>query len=299
MEKEMKNELSYWIWFSNLLLLPRKKKEMLLQYFGSPKKIWKSSKEQLKTVLGIGEESLKLIESKPSQEQLTKYLEYMEKNKIYIVTIQDKLYPKRLMQIYDAPFVLYIKGNITILNNLALGVIGCRNCSDYGKRVAQNISYSLAKMGIVPISGMAKGIDSMAHGGCLQAKKQTIAVVGCGLDTVYPKENQKLQQEILYYGGAIVSEYIVGIKPEKKNFPARNRIISGMSEGIIVVEAKQRSGTLITVDFALEQGRDVFAVPGNITSPHSVGTNELIKQGAKCVTCLKDVLEEISLPNGK
>ena len=155
-------------------------------------------------------------------------------------------------------------------------------------------AYDLAKENITIISGMAKGIDSNAHMGCLYAKGKTIAVLGSGLDRIYPKENIRLYNEIISNSGAIVSEYVIGTIATRMNFPARNRIISGLSDGVIVVEAKEKSGTLITVDFALEQGKDIFVVPGNITSHNSVGTNELIKQGAKCVTSVKDILEEYS-----
>ena len=191
--------------------------------------------------------------------------------------------------------------------------MGCRECTDYGKKAAKYFSYNLSKeKSINIVSGLAKGVDSYAHWGSVGAniecgkfencgKKQnscgklnmncgkTIAVLGNGLDMIYPKENIELANEIIRSGGAIISEYPCGTKPDKMNFPARNRIISGMSQGIIVIEAKEKSGTLITVDFALEQGRDVFVVPGNINSINSVGTNDLIKQGAKMVTSYQEI----------
>lgn len=172
-------------------------------------------------------------------------------------------------------------------------MVGCRDCTEYGKKVSMEFSYKLAKEGICIISGLAKGIDSYSHIGCMKAKGKTIAVLGNGLDQIYPKENILLHNEIIKTGGLILSEYVIGTKPDKLNFPARNRIISGLSNGVIVVEAKDKSGTLITVDFALEQGKNIFVVPGNITSKNSFGTNELIKQGAKCSTCVEDVLEDL------
>ena len=214
----------------------------------------------------------------------------MEKNNIDIISIQDKDYPSLLKEIYDPPICLYIRGNKKILNNESIAIIGCRDASDYGLNVANEFAYNLSKQNINIISGLARGIDSEAHLGAVRANQKTIAVLGNGLDIIYPKENINLVQNILNSGGAIISEYPLGTKPKKENFPARNRIISGMSKGLLVVEAKEKSGTLITVDFALEQGRDVFVIPGNINSINSVGTNDLIKQGAKVVTTWEECI---------
>lgn len=208
----------------------------------------------------------------------------MKKNNIDIISIEDKQYPNILKEIYDPPICLYIRGNKEILNNKSISIVGCRKATDYGRKVARDFAYNISKQDINIISGLAIGIDSEAHLGAVEANKKTIAVLGNGLDTIYPKENINLSQKILDSGGTIISEYPLGTKPKKENFPARNRIISGMSSGLLVVEAKEKSGTLITVDFALEQGRDVFVIPGNIVSENSVGTNDLIKQGAKLVT---------------
>jgi len=214
----------------------------------------------------------------------------MEKNHIDIISIQDEEYPKLLKEIYDPPICLYIKGNKEVLNNNSIAIIGCREASNYGLSVANRFAYNLSKQNINIISGLARGIDSEAHLGAVKANQKTIAVLGNGLDSIYPKENIKLVQNILNSGGAIISEYPLGTKPKKENFPARNRIISGMSKGVLVVEAKEKSGTLITVDFALEQGRDVFVIPGNVDSKNSVGTNDLIKQGAKLVTSWEECI---------
>jgi len=226
---------------------------------------------------------------------VSKHIEYMQKNNIDIININVESYPQQLKKIYDAPISLYIKGNKDILNNKALAIVGCREASEYGKKAAKYFAYNLTQNKFNIVSGLAKGVDSYAHVGslCVENKEscgKTIAVVGNGLDTIYPSENIKLAEKIIESGGAIISEYPLGTKPDKINFPARNRIISGISSGIIVVEAKEKSGTLITVDFALEQGRDVFVVPGNINSINSVGTNDLIKQGAKLVTTYKDII---------
>ncbi len=216
-------------------------------------------------------------------------MEALQKQKVKIITIDDKEYPEMLKTIYDYPVSLFIKGDEKILNMPAIAIVGCRECSSYGEKVAQYFAYYLSKKHINIISGLAKGIDSQSHIGALKAKGRTIGVIGSGLDIVYPKENQYLYDKIIEENGAIISEYPLGVKPEKMNFPARNRIISGMSQGILVVEAKKKSGTLITVDFALEQGRDVYVVPGNIDEINSVGTNDLIKQGARMVTTYKDI----------
>ena len=213
----------------------------------------------------------------------------MQKNNIELITIKDKEYPAKLKNIYDPPIVLYIKGDINILDNRSIAIIGCRDASEYGINSAKYFSYNLAKKGVNIVSGLAKGIDSYAHIGAINAKGNTIAIIGNGLDSVYPKENIEIARKILETGGSIITEYPLGTKPEKMNFPARNRIISGISNSVIVVEAKAKSGTLITVDFALEQGRDVYVVPGNINSINSIGTNELLKQGAKPVTNYFDI----------
>ena len=206
--------------------------------------------------------------------------------------ITDKEYPEKLKEIYDPPKKLYVKGDISILNKKSIAIVGTRMCSNYGRKIAKQLSYEIAQRGIITISGLARGIDTFAHIGTINAKEKTIAVLGCGIDIIYPPENKYLADEILKNGGAIITEYDIGEKPLGTNFPKRNRIISGLSDGVIVVEAQKRSGTFITVDFALEQGKEVYVVPGNIDSKTSTGTNELIKQGAKLITEPEDILED-------
>lgn len=287
----------YWIWFSLIKKIGSKRKLKLLEKYENPEKIYNLTKEELLIIDGIGEEAANNIIDSKNKEIIDKHIKYMKENKIDIIHICEKNYPQQLKQIYDPPICLYIKGNKEILNNKCIGIVGCRECSEYGKNVAKYFSYNLANQNINIVSGLAKGVDSYAHLGCLSTTKEnkkrgkTIAVVGNGLDIVYPKENTNLAKMIIESGGAIISEYPCGTKINKMNFVARNRIVSGISSGIIVVEAKEKSGTLITVDFALEQGRDVYVVPGNINSINSIGTNELIKQGAKIVTTYKDVMK--------
>ncbi len=221
---------------------------------------------------------------------LKKYKEYIEKNNINIITIQDEKYPENLKYIYDKPIVLYTKGNMELLNSNGIAIVGSRYCTEYGKNIATKMAYNIAKSNKCVISGLAKGIDSYAHIGALKAKGYTIAVLGNGLDNIYPNENKKLSEKIIENNGLLISEYIVGTKPEKINFPERNRIISALAKGIVIVEAKEKSGALITADFGLEQGKEIFAVPGNIYSANSKGTNNLIKQGANIITDYKDII---------
>lgn len=279
----------YWVWFSLIENLGSRKKQELLKKYNNPQRIYNLKKEDIVKIPGFSEKRAEMILDKKKRDELNDYLQKMKKENVDIITIEDDEYPRILKNIYDYPISLYIKGNKKILNNKSIGIVGCRMASEYGIKAAQYFAYKLAQKGINIISGLAKGIDSNSHIGAIKAKGITIGIVGNGLDIVYPKENYKLYSEILKNDGAIISEYPLGTKPEKMNFPARNRIISGMSNGIIVVEAKKKSGTLITVDYALEQGRDVYVVPGNINSANSLGTNELIKQGAKMVTKYDDI----------
>lgn len=285
-------EMQYWIWLSRIEKLGSIKTQKLLEIYGVPKNIWNATKEELLKIEGIGEETAKQILKEEYRIGLERYETYMKQNNIELIHIYNKYYPENLKTIYDKPIVLYIKGNKSILNEFSLAIIGCRDHTKYGEIVAKNISYQISKNSIVTISGLARGIDSIAHKETLKAKGKTIAVIGSSIDNIYPEENKQLAKEIVKNGGIIISEYVVGTKPQKMNFPARNRIISGISNGVVVIEAKKKSGTMITVDFALEQGKEVFAVPGNILSPNSEGTNELIKQGAKLVTNVEDILEE-------
>lgn len=285
-------EKRYWVWLSLIKGLGAKRKKDLLQYFATIKDLYNAKEEELLKIPGIGKKYANIILNFELKKNVDKHIEFMKKNDVDIISIQDNQYPEILKNIYDPPLSLYIRGNKKILKGNNIAIVGCRECSQYGKNVAQELAYNISKQGINIISGLAKGIDGIAHKGAIIAGGKTIAVLGNGLDTMYPLENISLAKKILETGGAIISEYPLGEKPQKQNFPERNRIITGISRGIIVVEAKKKSGTLITVDFALEQGRDVFVVPGNINALNSTGTNELIKQGAKLITSYTDVLEE-------
>lgn len=285
--EELENK-RYWIWLSLIKNLGSKRKLRLLELYKTPEEIYKLTKEELMNINGIGEAIANDIMISKNEEILNYHIKYMKESNINIININEREYPQVLKEIYDPPISLYVKGNIEKLNNKNIGIVGCRECTTYGKKSAEYFAYNLSKQNINIVSGLAKGIDSYAHLGSLN-NGNTIAVLGNGLDIIYPKENLELANEIIKRGGTIISEYPCGTKPDKMKFPARNRIISGISSGIIVIEAKEKSGTLITVDFALEQGRDVFVVPGNINSINSVGTNDLIKQGARLVTTYEDI----------
>lgn len=213
------------------------------------------------------------------------------KYKVIKIDLDSKWYPEKLKNISSPPKQLFCLGNLELMNRKSIAMIGSRNYSDYGKRATKEFTEGLAKNDICIVSGLAKGIDAFAHSGCLSIGGKTIAVLGSGLDVIYPKENTQLYHDIIAKDGLIISEYSLGTKAEKQHFPARNRIISGLSDGVLVIEARKNSGTNITVDFALEQGKDVFVIPGNIYSKTSDGTNFLIKEGAIPVTSYKDVLQ--------
>ncbi|MBO5412743.1 MAG: DNA-processing protein DprA [Clostridia bacterium] len=246
----------YWIWLSKIDLNPEKIKKCLEKY--TPEDIWNLKEETNKF---FTKEEINKIKNINYRKDLELHEQYLLKHKIELITIKDKEYPEKLKQIDNPPICLYVLGNKQILGQKSIAIVGSRGCSDYGKTVSQAFSYLLAKNNIVVVSGLAKGIDGAAHIGTLQAKGKTIAVIGTGIDLVYPKENKDLMEQIVENGGTIISEYPLGTKPDKQNFPRRNRIIAGLSDGVLVIEAREKSGALITVDYALEQGKNIYAVP--------------------------------------
>ena len=284
--------MNYWIWFSTIKCLGPIQKKILLEKIGTPEKIYKTNICDIEKINGIRKDAIINIEKSKNKELMRKYEEYIYNHEIEVIPIDDVNYPAALREIYDPPITLFAKGNIAFLGEKSIGFVGSRDATSYGFNTAKELSYSLAQNNIVIVSGLARGIDKAAHIGALNARGKTIAVLGCGIDICYPNENMVIYKEILRRG-LIISEYIVGTKPEAGNFPARNRIISGLSNGVVIVEAKAKSGAIITADFALEQGRTVYAIPGNINSIQSEGTNDLIKQGAKTVTSINDVLEDL------
>lgn len=289
----MKEKL-YTIWLSSVSGVGSKSCHNLMRYFGSAEGVYQCSCSDLIASGLVRKQTAKNISQQRDLESIENNLKSMKEKGIKVYTIHENEYPENLRNIYDPPPVLYVKGELTAEDSLAVAVVGSRKASEYGLKAAHRIAMRLAEYGITIVSGMAFGIDSAAHRGALSAKGRTLAVFGCGLKHIYPTSNYRLSQEI-QKSGALISEYPYDTEPFASQFPARNRIISGMSLGVVVVEAGEKSGSLITADLALEQGRDVFAVPGNISSPNSKGTNELIKNGAKLVSRIEDIIEELNL----
>lgn len=282
--------MNYWLWFATIDGIGSIKKQKLLEKFeNDPKRIFKATEKELLDVEGIGEKLSKNICFKKDIDFISRMENYMKLNKIKQLNFFDEKYPENLKNIYDPPITLFYKGNIDLLKTKCVSVVGSRNATKYGLDTSYKIGKECAIYNYTVVSGMARGIDTMAHKGVLNQKGNTVAVVGCGLDRVYPPENVNLFQQI-ENEGLIVSEYVVGTQIQPGNFPARNRIISGISDDLIVVEASEKSGALITVDYALEQGKNIYVVPGNIDSYKSKGTNELIKNGALVYTSIKDIV---------
>lgn len=293
-ERTKMKKMKYWYWFASIPFQFNQTKQRLWQIFKSPEKIWNLHKEDMERI-SIEQGEIQKILNFQYRQNLENQIYAMQKKQIQMITYEDQRYPYLLKQIYDPPLVLFARGNLALLKKDAVAMVGCRMCSMYGKRIAFQIAGDLTRQGYVIISGMAKGIDGHAHQGALAKKGGTIAILGSGVDVIYPKQNEELYAQILAQNGLILSEYVPGTKPIAKHFPARNRIISGLAKGVVVVEAKARSGSLITVDFALEQGKEVFAIPGNLNNPNAAGTNRLIQQGAKLVINVDDIREELDL----
>jgi DNA processing protein len=266
----------------------------LFKYFKSGEAIWTASYNDLKHV-GLYENIIQefLLKRKiinPDQE-----LENLNKHNIKVTALPDDDYPRLLKEIHNPPFILYYKGNLTNLSEESIAIVGSRKMTSYGKQITQTIVSELSNQNIMTISGLALGVDSIVHIHTLQNDNRTVAVLGAGLDRIYPTTNHILAQKIVEQNGLLISEYPIGTLPLKHNFPMRNRIISGLSLGTLVIEAGESSGALITAKFALEHNREVFAIPGNLTSPMSKGTNDLIKNGAKLVQSAEDILEELNI----
>lgn len=283
--------------FINLFDLPlmsEAKLKNLLQRFKTPEAIFQASRQDLLQVKGIDNEIASAITNYQLTEQTQEKIKRAQQLNIKIVSYLEQGYPQNLKSISHAPPVLFMRGEILEQDSKALAIIGTRQPTPYGKLVAEKFSYELAELGITIVSGLARGIDTSAHLGALKAKGRTIAVLGCGLDVYYPPENKKLYDEISEHG-AVISEFNLGTTPYAMNFPKRNRIISGLSLGVLAVEAPEDSGVLNTVTWAADQGREVFAVPGAINQKTSVGTNQLIKDGAKVVTSVIDICQELNI----
>jgi DNA processing protein len=270
------------------------KVQALIEALGSPAAVFDPDLPDLRKIKGIGGKLAESILCQRSQIDPRAELERAGELGITVLTPPDGEYPAVLKTIYDPPLALYVRGALLPKDRHALGIVGSRRCTHYGLNTADRLAYQLAQTGFTVVSGLARGIDTAAHQGALKAKGRTIAVLGSALDQLYPPENEALAGAIAG-GGAVVSEYPLGRQADRQTFPYRNRIISGLSMGVIVVESGAKSGSLHTADAAMEQGRSVFAVPGRIDSPASAGTNRLIKNGAKLVDNVGDILEEFEL----
>ena len=283
--------LKYWLWLTELPGLTNQTRLALLRHFPTPEDVYYADPEEVLLTEGITREQAKLLEDKDCS-NADRILADCQRLDADILTIQDAGYPNRLRNIFDPPCLLYVRGRLPAFDDEAsIAVVGTRDCTPYGISSAEKLGYGLAAGGAVVVSGLARGVDSAALRGALRAGGTVTAVLGNGLDVVYPPENRYLYEDVAA-AGALVSEYPPGTSPEARHFPVRNRIMSGLCVATLVVEAPARSGALITAGTALEQGRDVFAVPGPIDAPASVGCNRLIRDGAGLVTDAWDILGE-------
>lgn len=287
------DDLKYWLAFSLIPGIGKVKFELLLKGFPNMEEAWRASARELKA-LSLDDKTVEAIIAYRAQIYPEKELEKLEKFNIEAITIKDSEYPYRLKEIYDYPPVLFVRGSLLPEDKWCLSVVGTRRVTVYGRQVTEDIVQEIVRNKITIVSGLARGIDVVAHRAALAAGGRTFAVLASGLDIIYPGEHASLAKEIIEKG-ALISEYPPGVKPKAEHFPRRNRIMSGISLGVLVVEAGDKSGALITAQHALEQNREVFAIPGSILSPASRGTNRLIQEGAKLVLSCADILEELNL----
>ena len=291
------DELAYWVAFSRIIGIGPVSFRLLLTYFSDDvAAAWKANSKEL-ALAGLGQKVIDSFIKQRAGCNPQKELERLERLRISVITIKDRDYPTLLKDIPNSPPVLYVAGTLKKEEDqFALGVVGTRKASAYGRQVTEQFAKELAQGHVTVVSGLAHGIDTIAHTATLDAGGRTIAVLACGLDIIYPHENLNLAKRIVESGqGALITEFPLGVKPDSRNFPARNRIISGLSLGVLVTEAPKQSGSLITANFALEHGRDVFAVPQNIYSGGAAGVNKLIQDGAHLVTNVNDILFSLNL----
>ncbi|MFN7947475.1 MAG: DNA-processing protein DprA [Blastocatellia bacterium] len=288
----MRTDLADWIALNMVRRIGPRTANLLLDQFGSPAGIFTASRHDLVSA-GLKPDTISELHESGILDKASAEIERLEQMGAHVITIDDEDYPSLLREIYDPPIVLYVRGDLRqACERPCLAVVGSRRCSTYGINASQSLSRALAEQGLTIVSGLARGIDAAAHRGALEVQGKTVGVTGTGLDVFYPKEHAKLTEEIVA-SGAVVTEFPLGTPPLSQNFPYRNRILSGLCFGVLIVEAAEHSGSLITARMAYEQGREVFAVPGNITSQTSFGPNFLIKDGAKLVQHWRDVIEEL------
>jgi DNA processing protein len=285
-------QATYWLALALTPGLGPTRIKKLIEQYGTAERVFHASLTELEAT-GMRAVSAQSIATGKSLELAQQECAKAAEARAKIISLSDPEYPQRLKEIYDPPVILFVKGSIDVLAQPGIAMVGTRHPTPYGSGMAERLSTDLAARSLVIISGLARGIDTASHRGAVAAKGKTIAVLGTGIDVMYPKENTRLTEQIVALGGALITEFPVGTPPTPQNFPIRNRIISGMSAGVLVVEAAEYSGTRITSRLALEQNRDVYAVPGNVTNKNSWGPNTLIKQGAKLVATWEDVWEEL------
>ncbi|MBI4731455.1 MAG: DNA-protecting protein DprA [Chloroflexi bacterium] len=283
----------YWVGFNLVKGIGAVRLQALMKHFGDLELAWQSPVDALQAA-GLSPKLAERVSQVRSSVDLEKYMTHVATQGISILTWDDDLYPPRLKEIDQPPPVLYVRGTLTKEDAWAVAVVGTRRVSAYGRQVTEDLASFLAANGVTVVSGLARGVDAIAHQSALKAGGRTLAVLGCGVDRVYPPEHQQLAEKMMS-SGAIVSDYAPGTPPDASNFPPRNRIISGLSMATVVVEAGDTSGALITAQFAVDQGREVFAVPGNILAPQSKGTNRLIAQGARPMLSGRDLLDILNL----
>ena len=284
---------AYWVGFNLVRGIGAVRLRGLLEHFGNLEIAWNAPADAL-LAAGLPTKVVENFLIVRKQVDLERIIEKVHAQDVKILTWDDDTYPRRLKEIAQPPPVLFIRGSINVEDDWAVSVVGTRRVTPYGRQVAMEIARFLAQNGITLVSGLARGVDAIAHQAALQAGGRTFAVLGSGVDVIYPPEHRKLADEIIKQG-AVISDYPLGTQPESTNFPPRNRIIAGLSLATIVVEAGETSGALITAEFAVEQGRDVFAVPGSILTPQSEGTNKLIEQGARPLLRMTEILDALKL----
>ncbi len=287
------SEVKYWVGFNLIPGIGRVRFSRLIEHFGDLKRAWEAEAAELRAA-GLDGKSIQMIVETRPKFDLDAEMERIEKLGVRAIPQDDPLFPRRLKEIYDSPPVLYARGSFVPGDEWSLAVVGTRRPTMYGREIAERLTADLVRHDITIVSGLARGIDTIVHRAALSAGGRTVAVLASGVDIIYPPENRRLAEEIMQ-SGALVSDYPPGTKPRAEHFPRRNRIMSGLALGTLVIEAGENSGALITARMALEQDREVFAVPGSILSPMSTGTNRLIRDGAKAVLGVEDILEELNL----
>lgn len=288
------SNLRYWVAFNLVKGIGPAKLQALLDYFGSVEAAWGATQAELRAI-GIDSRAIKSFETTRARLDLDTELRNVEKSGVDVLCWESENYPNYLRNVPNAPPVIYVKGDILPTDKWAVAIVGTRRLTAYGQQMTREITAGLVNHGVTIVSGLARGIDSIAHKTAVDLGGRTLAVMGSGMNHVYPAENRQLAKAIANGNGAVISEFGIDVKPEGKNFPPRNRVIAGLSLGTIVIEAGAKSGALITTSYAREQGREVYALPGPVTNVASVGPNRLIQEGAKLITCADDVLQDLNL----